>query len=38
MASVKGLEKDKWIKGLQWVVHDEAYDLIRRAISRFHTT
>jgi inorganic pyrophosphatase len=34
----KDLEKDKWVKGLRWVVRDEAYDLIRRAISRFHTT
>jgi inorganic pyrophosphatase len=34
----KDLEKDKWVKGLQWVARDEAYDLIRRAISRFHTT
>lgn len=34
----KDLEKDKWIKGLQWVARDDAYDLIRRAISRFHTT
>ena len=34
----KDLEKDKWVKGLRWVVRDDAYDLIRRAISRFHTT
>jgi len=34
----KDLEKDKWVKGLQWVARDEAYDLIHRAISRFHTT
>jgi inorganic pyrophosphatase len=34
----KDLEKDKWIKGLRWVVREDAYDLIRRAISRFHTT
>ena len=32
------LEKDKWVKGLRWVVREDAYDLIRRAISRFHTT
>ena len=34
----KDLEKGKWIKGLQWVARDDAYDLIRRAISRFGTT
>jgi inorganic pyrophosphatase len=34
----KDLEKDKWVKGLRWVVRDDACDLIRRAISRFHTT
>jgi inorganic pyrophosphatase len=34
----KDLEKDKWVKGLRWVVREDAYDLIRRAISRFHTT
>jgi inorganic pyrophosphatase len=34
----KDLEKDKWVKDLRWVVRDDAYDLIRRAISRFHTT
>jgi inorganic pyrophosphatase len=34
----KDLEKDKWVKGLRWVVRDDAYDLIRRAISRVGTT
>jgi inorganic pyrophosphatase len=34
----KDLEKDKWVKGLRWVVREDAYDLIRRAISRFLTT
>jgi inorganic pyrophosphatase len=34
----KDLEKDKWVKDLRWVVRDDAYDLIRRAIFRFHTT
>ena len=33
----KDLEKDKWVKGLRWVARDDAYDLIRRAISRFQT-
>jgi inorganic pyrophosphatase len=31
----KDLEKGKWVKGLRWVDRDEAYELIRRAISRF---
>jgi inorganic pyrophosphatase len=31
----KDLEKDKWVKGLRWVARAEAYELIRRAISRF---
>jgi inorganic pyrophosphatase len=30
----KDLEKGKWVKGLVWVDRDEAYELIRRAISR----
>ena len=34
----KDLEKDKMVKGLRWVVRGDAYALIRRAISRFHTT
>ena len=34
----KDLEKNKWVKGLQWVGRDEAYELIRKAISRFSTT
>jgi inorganic pyrophosphatase len=34
----KDLAKDKWIKGLRWVVREDPYDLIRRAISLFHTT
>jgi inorganic pyrophosphatase len=33
----KDLEKDEWVKGLRWVARDDAYDLIRRAISRFQT-
>jgi inorganic pyrophosphatase len=33
----KDLEKDKWVKGLRWVAREDAYDLIRRAISRFQT-
>ena len=34
----KDLEKGKWVKGLRWVDRDEAYELIRRAISRFQAT
>ena len=34
----KDLEKGKWVKGLRWVDREEAYDLIRRAISRFQAT
>jgi inorganic pyrophosphatase len=34
----KDLEKDKWVKGLRWAARADAYDLIRKAISRFHTT
>jgi inorganic pyrophosphatase len=34
----KDLEKGKWVKGLRWVDQDEAYELIRRAISRFQAT
>jgi inorganic pyrophosphatase len=31
----KDLEKDKWVKVQRWVARDDAYDLIRSAISRF---
>ena len=34
----KDLEKGKWVKGLVWVDRDEAYELIRRAISRCPAT
>jgi inorganic pyrophosphatase len=34
----KDLEKGKWVKGLVWVDRDEAYELIRRAISRYPAT
>jgi inorganic pyrophosphatase len=34
----KDLEKDKWVKVQRWVARDDAYDLIRSAISRFDKT
>jgi inorganic pyrophosphatase len=34
----KDLEKDKWVKDLRWAARDDAYDLIRKAISRYPAT
>jgi inorganic pyrophosphatase len=34
----KDLEKGKWVRDLRWVVRDEAYELIRKAIARFRVT
>jgi len=31
----KDLEKNKWVKGLQWVDREDAYRLIRESIARF---